>query len=86
MASIRIEVVSALPGEAKVLTVQLAPGSRVRDALRACGLAASEGLVGVFGKRVGPDAPLSDGDRVEIYRPLAMDPKERRRQRARRRR
>jgi len=33
---------------------------------------------------VAPDAPLADGDRVEIYRPLLLDPKERRRQRAKR--
>jgi putative ubiquitin-RnfH superfamily antitoxin RatB of RatAB toxin-antitoxin module len=86
MAIIRVEVVYALPGEARALTVELPAGSRVRDALRASGLAAGEGLLGVFGKKVEPDAPLSDGDRVEIYRPLAMDPKEQRRQRARRRR
>jgi hypothetical protein len=41
--------------------------------------------VGVFGKRVPPDTPLADGDRVEIYRALLLDPKERRRQRARQR-
>ncbi|HEY5896956.1 MAG TPA: RnfH family protein [Burkholderiales bacterium] len=85
MASIRVEVVYALPGEARTVSVALPAGSRVCDALRASGLAAGDGLVGVFGKRVEADALLSDGDRVEIYRPLAMDPKERRRQRARRR-
>lgn len=86
MASIRVEVVYALPGEAKALTVELPAGSLVRDALRAAGMAAQQELLGIYGRRVEPDAPLSDGDRVEIYRPLAMDPKERRRQRARRRR
>jgi putative ubiquitin-RnfH superfamily antitoxin RatB of RatAB toxin-antitoxin module len=30
------------------------------------------------------DTRLEEGDRVEIYRPLAMDPKEARRRRARR--
>jgi len=39
--------------------------------------------VGIFGKVVEEDAPLTDGDRVEIYRPLAADPKEARRRRAR---
>jgi len=34
---------------------------------------------------VRADATLADGDRVEIYRPLLLDPKERRRQRAARR-
>ncbi len=85
MASIRVDVVQALPDRAKVVTVDLPAGSRVRDALRASGLAPSDDLVGIFGKKARLDAPLADGDRVDIYRPLAMDPKERRRQRARRR-
>ena len=53
----------------------------VRDALRAAGFQAS--AVGIFGKRVGLDHALVEGDRVEIYRPLAIDPKEARRRRAR---
>ena len=39
--------------------------------------------VGIFGRRVPPATRLADGDRVEIYRPLALDPKEQRRRRAR---
>jgi putative ubiquitin-RnfH superfamily antitoxin RatB of RatAB toxin-antitoxin module len=31
--------------------------------------------VGVFGKITKLTAPLSDGDRVEIYRPITVDPK-----------
>jgi putative ubiquitin-RnfH superfamily antitoxin RatB of RatAB toxin-antitoxin module len=42
-------------------------------------------VVLAFGRRVSLDTPLADGDRVEILRPLAADPKEARRQRARRR-
>ncbi|MCG6891849.1 MAG: RnfH family protein [Gammaproteobacteria bacterium] len=38
--------------------------------------------IGVFGKAVADDYELSDGDRIEIYRPLIADPKEVRRQRA----
>ena len=41
--------------------------------------------VGIWGRAAALDAPLADGDRVEIYRPLAMDPKEARRRRAQRR-
>ena len=40
--------------------------------------------VGVFGKRVTADYILEAGDRVELYRPLRADPKEARRERARR--
>lgn len=38
--------------------------------------------VGIFGKKVTPDTLLREGDRVEIYRPLTNDPKEKRRIRA----
>ncbi len=38
--------------------------------------------VGIFGQRVKLDSNLQDGDRIEIYRPLIMDPKEARRLRA----
>lgn len=38
--------------------------------------------VGVFGRRVKLDALLKAGDRIEIYRPLIIDPKEARRLRA----
>lgn len=41
---------------------------------------------GVFGKAQAADAPLADGDRVEIYRGLSFDPKESRRRRAEHRR
>ena len=54
----------------------------VRDALAASGLQGNQ--VGIFGKRVAMDTRLADGDRVEIYRPLKLDPKEARRRRARR--
>jgi putative ubiquitin-RnfH superfamily antitoxin RatB of RatAB toxin-antitoxin module len=33
----------------------------------------------VFGKLRNLDEPVAEGDRVEIYRPLTMDPKDRRR-------
>jgi putative ubiquitin-RnfH superfamily antitoxin RatB of RatAB toxin-antitoxin module len=38
--------------------------------------------VGIFGKAVKADQPLQAGDRVEIYRPLQVDPKEVRKRRA----
>lgn len=36
--------------------------------------------VGIFGKLVKPDTVLREGDRIEVYRPLKADPKDRRRQ------
>jgi putative ubiquitin-RnfH superfamily antitoxin RatB of RatAB toxin-antitoxin module len=37
--------------------------------------------VGVFGRLVTLSAPLQNGDRVEMYRALTVDPKEARRRR-----
>jgi putative ubiquitin-RnfH superfamily antitoxin RatB of RatAB toxin-antitoxin module len=81
----RVEVVFALPREAREVRLDLPSGSTVRDALAASGFATTE-AVGIFGKRVKLDQRLNEGDRVEIYRPLAMDPKEARRRRARKKR
>ena len=78
----RVEVVRAQPGAAEVIELDLPAGATVRDALAASGLRGDR--VGIFGKRVSLDTRLADGDRVEIYRPLAIDPKEARRRRARR--
>ena len=85
----RIEVVYALPGRHDVTALELPAAATVGDALAASGLAARHpGLelsqLGIFGRRVAADTALSDGDRVEVYRPLALDPKEARRRRARR--
>ena len=41
-------------------------------------------VVGVYGKRVALDALLSEGDRIEIYRPLQCDPMTARRRRVNR--
>jgi putative ubiquitin-RnfH superfamily antitoxin RatB of RatAB toxin-antitoxin module len=40
--------------------------------------------VGIFGKVVALDTILQMGDRIEIYRPLLIDPKQARQARARR--
>ena len=70
----------AYPDGAQARSLSLPAGATVRDALAASGL---EGhACGIFGKRVALDRKLAEGDRVEIYRPLAMDPKDARRRRA----
>jgi putative ubiquitin-RnfH superfamily antitoxin RatB of RatAB toxin-antitoxin module len=88
MSSIRVEVVLALARGVDAVTLSLPAGSTVRDAIAASGIGERHpgidpGAVGVFGRRVAPDAPLADGDRVEVYRALLDDPKEARRRRAR---
>jgi putative ubiquitin-RnfH superfamily antitoxin RatB of RatAB toxin-antitoxin module len=89
MSSIRVEVVYAQGKEVDAVTVRLAAGASVQDALAASGIAARHtgidlSAVGIFGRRVELEARLADGDRVEVYRPLVLDPKEQRRRRARR--
>ena len=86
---LRVDVVFADVARAYRRSVQLEPGATIVDAIRASGIAREPGVgeidysrVGVFGRVVGADTPLRDGDRVELYRPLKIDPKEARRRRA----
>ena len=82
-----VEVVHALPQRERSVRVSVPAGATVRDALEKSGLLPlARGKVGIFGRVVRADTPLQPGDRVEIYRPLAADPKEARRRRAARRR
>jgi putative ubiquitin-RnfH superfamily antitoxin RatB of RatAB toxin-antitoxin module len=88
MAAISVEVVYALPEGEDAVIVRLPVGATAGEAVVASGIAARHPGVdltrlGVFGKAVAADARVADGDRVEIYRPLRMDPKDARRRRAR---
>ena len=87
MGALSVEVVYASGKVADLVTVRLEVGATVRDAIAASRLAEKYPVdwnaVGVFGRRVAAEERLADGDRVEIYRPLLVDPKEQRRQRAR---
>jgi putative ubiquitin-RnfH superfamily antitoxin RatB of RatAB toxin-antitoxin module len=92
-AVLRVEVVYApRPGEVDVVALELTAGACVADALRASGLLQRHGLaaslqdgvpdasrVGVWGRVQPVSHALRDRDRVEIYRPLKVDPKEARR-------
>lgn len=79
-----VEVVYASPGSQQVVKVHLKPGATVSDAVVASGFDTKDLKLGIFGRTVPPDTKVADGDRVEIYRPLLIDPKEARRRRARR--
>ncbi|HUS25277.1 MAG TPA: RnfH family protein [Candidatus Binatia bacterium] len=85
-----VEVLFAGAGGAVTVKVRLPPGATVRDAIARSGLTERcpdftlhQAGVGVFGAARALDAPVEDGDRVEIYRPLAADPKDARRLRTR---
>ena len=86
-------MVYALPDGADTARVRLAAGATAGDAIRAAGtlerhpqIALNACRIGIHGKRVSEEHLVQDGDRVEIYRPLRVDPKEARRRRASRRR
>jgi hypothetical protein len=84
MPGLRVEVVRAWPERSERRQLVLEEGATVRGALAAAGVRAEHGAA-IYGRRVPLDTRLADGDRVEVLRPLAADPKEARRRRARRR-
>lgn len=84
----RVEVTCARPQGAVQRSYDLPATATVGDALRAAGADPAfvgidlEGSpIGVFGAPARREQPLRAGDRVEIYRPLAVDPKAARRAR-----
>ncbi|MGN6316527.1 RnfH family protein [Trinickia sp.] len=81
-ASLSIEVCYALPEAQTLIALTLPAGATVRDALAASEIVKrhpevdpATAKLGIFGKPALLDAPLADHDRVEIYRPLIVDPK-----------
>ncbi|MEL1264577.1 RnfH family protein [Pseudoxanthomonas putridarboris] len=81
----RVEVIRAWPHRYQSVALELPLGACVADALAVCGFDGLEqaSAIAVHGVVVAPDAPLNEGDRVEVLRPLQVDPKEARRRRAR---
>jgi len=86
---VTVEVVFAEPSRRWLRKVTLPAGSTVAQAIEASGIAREiSGFVvdparlGIFSRKVTPDHVVGEGDRVEIYRPLTLDPKEARRRRA----
>ena len=87
--TIRVEVVYASATQQILYRTELAHGTTVIQAIDASGItrALAHGTIdplrlGIHGRRVAPDQVLRDGDRIEIYRPLMLDPMEARRRRA----
>lgn len=85
--TIRVEVAYALPDRQWLLALELPAGTTARAAVLASGLdreCPALDLVhcplGIFGQLVGDGRVLGNGDRVELYRPLARDPREVRRE------
>lgn len=86
VATISVEIAYCpRPGNCDRVALKLPAGSTLADALQASGLLQRHGLaadglkVGIWCKLKPPETPLRERDRIEIYRPLTVDPKEARR-------
>jgi len=86
---ITVEVAYALPEEQVILSIQVEPGTTIGEAIDQSDILQKypdinleNADVGIFGKAQSMDTVLQPRDRIEIYRPITCDPKEVRRQRA----
>ena len=86
--TIRVEVVYADAHAQIVRSVAVNADATVEDAVRLSGIRDAvpadftATAYGIFGRVVPANAPLREGDRIELYRPLKIDPKQARRRRA----
>lgn len=90
-AAMHVEVVYCpQPHQIDLVALELPVGATLAQALQASGLLQRHGLdaatlrIGIWGRAAELDAPLRERDRVEVYRPLLVDPKEARRLRYKR--
>jgi uncharacterized protein len=89
--TIAVEIAYAKPDQQKLIRLNVIPGTNAIDAVQQSGVVAlfpeidlSNSKLGVFGKVLPKpqEYELREGDRVEIYRPLIIDPKQARINRA----
>lgn len=85
----QVEVAYALPQVQVLHKLDVPPGCTVEQAIRRCGILQqfseidlAKNKLGIFGKFTPLQTVLQPHDRIEIYRPLIIDPKEARRLRA----
>jgi hypothetical protein len=88
---IQIEVAYATPEQQKILTLKVSPATTVYDGAKNSGIDEifpeidfESADMGIYGKVVKnpKEQILREGDRIEIYRPLLIDPKQARLNRA----
>ncbi len=86
---VTIEVVYGVPHKQKILTLILAAGSTVEQAILASGVIdlfpeidLKVNKVGIWNKAAKLSEVVNDLDRIEVYRPLIADPKDVRKRRA----
>jgi len=86
---VTIEVVYGVPHKQKILTLILAEGATVEQAILASGVIdlfpeidLKVNKVGIWNKATKLSEVVNDLDRIEVYRPLIADPKDVRKRRA----
>ena len=86
---IQVEVAYAEPDSQFLVALEVSRGTTALQAIELSGvqekfpaLHDSACELGIFSKKCAPDHVLQAGDRVEIYRPLLIDPKAARRLKA----
>lgn len=86
---ISVEVAYALPDKQTILSVKVEEGSSIETAIDRSGIFdifpdidLMKQKVGIFSQLKQLSDTVQEGDRVEIYRPLLIDPKDARRKRA----
>ena len=87
--TLTIEIAYANADESYLIALQVGLGTTVEQAIVQSGVLQQcpeinlqDQSVGIFSQRVDLSYVLRDKDRIEIYRPLRIDPKEARRKRA----
>lgn len=85
----QVEVAYARPDRQLILRCRADASMRLKDVIESSGILRifpeidlSTARVGVYGRLRSIDDRVSEGDRIQIYRPLKIDPKESRRRRA----
>ena len=78
----KVSVTYALQRRQTLINVELSEGATVKDAIEKSGILKQfpeidlkQQKIGIYSKITKLDAPLTDGDRIEIYRPITADPK-----------
>lgn len=91
MSIIKVELVYALPEEQRIFQLEVEQGTTVEAAMKLSGILdqypeidLKKNKVGIYGQAVTLGTVLQQQDRVEIYRPLTIDPKAARKLRAER--
>jgi len=87
MLKFEVEIVFALPEKQSLQKVLVEDGATVAEVIAKSGLMETfpdhrlaELATGVWGREVEENRVVKAGDRIEIYRPLELDPREARRQ------